>query len=178
MGSFFPRQLQMLAEVRRDYNALTKKYGWKLALCDFIKNFGLEAVTILGATLYSVWRTIGAGQGSMTMGDCLIVLNSIGTISYALSTMVQYLAEFNEHALYIEDVRYFLAYEPQIKEDESAPVAEAGDIEFKNVSFRYEGAEKESLRSLNFKIRAGERIALVGRNGSGKSRGVMVTSSE
>ena len=169
MGSFFPRQLQMLAEVRRDYNELTKKYGWKLALCDFIKNFGLEAVTILGATLYSVWRTIGAGQGSMTMGDCLIVLNSIGTISYALSTMVQYLAEFNEHALYIEDVRYFLAYEPKIREDENAPEAAADDIEFKNVSFRYEGAEKDSLRSLNFKIRSGERIALVGRNGSGKT---------
>lgn len=169
MGSFFPRQLKMLSEVCKEYNALTKKYGPRLALCDFIKNFGLEAVTILGATLYSVWRTIGAGQGSMTMGDCLIVLNSIGTISYALSTMVQYLAEFNEHALYIEDVRYFLAYEPKICEDENAPAASAGDIEFKNVSFKYEGAEKESLRSINFHIRSGERIALVGRNGSGKT---------
>ena len=169
MGSFFPRQLQMLAEVCKDYNSLTRKYGFKLALCDFIKNFGLEAVTVLGATLYSVWRTIGPGQGGMTMGDCLIVLNSISSISYALSTMVQYLAEFNEHALYIEDVRYFLAYEPTIKEDPSAPEAKRGDIEFKNVHFKYEGAERESLKGINFRIADGERIALVGRNGSGKT---------
>lgn len=169
MGSFFPRQLQMLAEVRKNYNDLTMKYGPKLAICDFIKNFGLEAVTVLGATLYSVWRTIGPGQGGMTMGDCLIVLNSISSISYALSTMVQYLAEFNEHALYIEDVRYFLAYEPTIKEDPSAPEAIRGDIEFKNVHFKYEGAEKESLKGINFRIADGERIALVGRNGSGKT---------
>ena len=146
-------------ELAEKVHELTKKYGWKLALCDFIKNFGLEAVTILGATLYSVWRTIGAAQGSMTMGDCLIVLNSIGTISYALSTMVQYLAEFNEHALYIEDVRYFLAYEPTIKEDPSAPEAKRGDIEFKNVHFKYEGAERESLKGINFRIADGERIA-------------------
>ena len=169
MGSFFPRQLQMLAEVCNDYNSLTRKYGFKLAICDFIKNFGLEAVTVLGATLYSVWRTIGPGQGGMTMGDCLIVLNSISSISYALSTMVQYLAEFNEHALYIEDVRYFLAYEPTIKEDPSAPEAKRGDIVFKNVHFKYEGAERESLKGINFRIADGERIALVGRNGSGKT---------
>ena len=169
MGSFFPRQLQMLAEVCKDYNYLTKKYGFKLAICDFIKNFGLEAVTVLGATLYSVWRTIGPGQGGMTMGDCLIVLNSISSISYALSTMVQYLAEFNEHALYIEDVRYFLAYEPTIQEDPNAPEAIRGDIEFKNVYFKYEGAERESLKGINFRIADGERIALVGRNGSGKT---------
>jgi ATP-binding cassette subfamily B protein len=169
MGSFFPRQLQMLAVVRKDYSDLTKKYGPRLAICDFIKNFGLEAVTVLGATLYAVWRTIGDGQGGMTMGDCLIVLNSISSISYALSTMVQYLAEFNEHALYIEDVRYFLAYEPTIKEDPTAPEAESGDVEFKNVSFKYEGAERESLRDINFRIADGERIALVGRNGSGKT---------
>ncbi|MBQ2241801.1 MAG: ABC transporter ATP-binding protein [Clostridia bacterium] len=169
MGSFFPRQLQMLAEVCKDYNSLTRKYGFKLAICDFFKNFGLEAVTVLGATLYSVWRTIGPGQGGMTMGDCLIVLNSISSISYALSTMVQYLAEFNEHALYIEDVRYFLAYEPTIKEDPSAPEAKRGDIEFKNVHFKYEGAERESLKGINFRIADGERVALVGRNGSGKT---------
>jgi ATP-binding cassette subfamily B protein len=83
--------------------------------------------------------------------------------------MVQYLAEFNEHALYIEDVRYFLAYEPTIKEDPTAPEAESGDVEFKNVSFKYEGAERESLRDINFRIADGERIALVGRNGSGKT---------
>ena len=169
MGGFFNRQLEMLGEVRRNYNKITRKYGTLLAIYDVIINFGLEVFTVLGATFYAVWRTIGPGQGSMTMGDCLVVLNSIGTISYTLSTMVQYLAEFSEHALYIEDVRYFLDYEPKIKEDPTAPEANAGAIEFKNVHFKYEGAEKESLRGIDFMIREDERIAVVGRNGSGKT---------
>ena len=169
MGGFFNRQLEMLGEVRRNYNEITRKYGTLLAIYDVIINFGLEVFTVLGATFYAVWRTIGPGQGSMTMGDCLVVLNSIGTISYTLSTMVQYLAEFSEHALYIEDVRYFLDYDPKIKEDPTAPEANAGAIEFKNVHFKYEGAEKESLRGIDFMIREGERIAVVGRNGSGKT---------
>ncbi len=169
MGGFFPRQLRMMEEVRREQIELTKKYGHKLALLDFIRIFGIEVVTILGATLYAVWRTIGPGQGSMSIGDCLVVLNSIGNISYALSTLVQYFAEFSEHSLYIEDVRYFLDYEPKIREDESAEPANPGAIEFKNVHFKYEGAEKESLCGVDFKLREGERVALVGRNGSGKT---------
>ena len=169
MGGFFNRQLEMLGEVRRNYNEITRKYGTLLAIYDVIINFGLEVFTVLGATFYAVWRTIGPGQGSMTMGDCLVVLNSIGTISYTLSPMVQYRAEFSEHALYIEDVRYFLDYEPKIKEDPTAPEANAGAIEFKNVHFKYEGAEKESLRGIDFMIREDERIAVVGRNGSGKT---------
>ncbi len=169
MGGFFSHQLEMLNEVRRNYNELTMKYGPRIAILDCILNFGMEGITVLGATVYAVWRTIGPGQGSMTMGDCLVVLNSIGTISHTLSQMVQYLAEFNEHALYIEDVRYFLDYEPKIRESADAPEADAGEIVFKDVHFKYEGADKESLRGINFKIREGERVAIVGRNGSGKT---------
>lgn len=43
------------------------------------------------------------------------------------------------------------------------------EIEFKNVSFRYPGAEKDSLKNINLKINDGEHLAVVGRNGSGKT---------
>ncbi|MCM1027594.1 MAG: ABC transporter ATP-binding protein/permease [Roseburia sp.] len=43
------------------------------------------------------------------------------------------------------------------------------EIEFRNVSFRYEGAEEDTLKNLSFTIRAGEKIALVGHNGAGKT---------
>lgn len=42
-------------------------------------------------------------------------------------------------------------------------------IEFKNVGFTYDGAEKSTLSGLNFSIKAGEKIALVGNNGAGKT---------
>ena len=43
------------------------------------------------------------------------------------------------------------------------------EIEFKNVSFSYEGTDKNIFENLSFKIRAGEKIALVGNNGAGKT---------
>ena len=44
-----------------------------------------------------------------------------------------------------------------------------GEIEFKNVSFAYPGAEMESLSGVSFKIKPGEHVAILGRVGSGKS---------
>jgi ATP-binding cassette subfamily C protein LapB len=44
-----------------------------------------------------------------------------------------------------------------------------GEIEFKNVSFSYPGAEMESLSDVSFKIKPGEHVAILGRVGSGKS---------
>lgn len=45
----------------------------------------------------------------------------------------------------------------------------APEIEFRNVGFTYEGSDKPVLKNLNFKIKAGEKIALVGNNGAGKT---------
>ncbi len=44
-----------------------------------------------------------------------------------------------------------------------------GDIEFKNVSFAYPGADIHSLSDVSFKLKAGEKVAILGRVGSGKS---------
>lgn len=43
------------------------------------------------------------------------------------------------------------------------------DIEFKNVSFKYPGSQTYALRNINLKINSGEKLAVVGRNGSGKT---------
>lgn len=43
------------------------------------------------------------------------------------------------------------------------------EIEFRNVSFNYEGSDKKIFNNLSFKIRAGEKVALVGNNGAGKT---------
>ena len=44
-----------------------------------------------------------------------------------------------------------------------------GDIEFREVSFKYPGAEESALTKVSFKIKAGEHVALLGRMGSGKT---------
>ena len=52
---------------------------------------------------------------------------------------------------------------------ENPDLEKAPEIEFRNVSYRHEGADKDTLRSISFKVKAGEHIALVGENGAGKT---------
>lgn len=167
IGGMYLRMLEEIQYTYRDLKGVFKKYGLKRVFTACILDFGIEIVTVLGAMFYAVWRTMV--DGGMSMGDCIVILNSIGTISYNLNLMVASFAEFGEHALFLEDVRYFLDYQPKIVEDENAPEAPAGDIELENLSFRYEGAETDALKNISLKIKKGERIALVGHNGSGKT---------
>ena len=128
-------------------------------------------MTILGATLYSVWSAmvVGSANGGMSVGDCIVVIGSIGTISYCLNNLVQNLAEFGEHALFLSDVRYFLDYSPKIVGGTETVPRCGGRIEVKNLFFRYEGSDKDTLSDISFTLEKGERIALVGSNGSGKT---------
>lgn len=169
IGGMYARMLGELDDSFREFRRILRRYGYKRALAAFIQNVGLEVITILGAMTYAVWRTLD--DGSMSIGDCIVILNSIGTISYCLNNLIQGFAEFGEHALFLEDVRYFLDYEVKIVEDENAPPAPSycAEIDVEHINFRYEGAESDTLHDVSIHIGAGERIALVGQNGSGKT---------
>ena len=159
--------LKGLDSTYKKFHALRIKYGIKRGIARYLQNIGIDVVCILGAMLYAAWQTVALGN--MSIGDCIVIFNSIGTISWCLSTLVQSFTEFGEHSLFLEDVRYFLDYEPKIKEDPCAIKAVAGELSLEGVCFRYEGAEEDTLKDITLTIKKGERIALVGHNGSGKS---------
>lgn len=169
IGGMHTRMIGELDRTLKDFCGLLRKYGWKRAIADYILDIGVSVVTVLGATLYAVWRALS--DGGMSVGDCIVVVESISVISWALSNLVSTAAEFGEHSLFLDDVRYFLDYEPKIKDKDDAVSAptECADIDLENVSFRYEGAKDDTLHDISLHIGAGERIALVGQNGSGKT---------
>ena len=171
IGGMYDAMLQDLRETFGEYRRVLKKYGTRQAIYGYIQRVGLEVVTILGATLYAVWSAmcLGSENGGMQVGDCIVVLGSIGTISYCLNNLVQNFAEFGEHALFLDDVRYFLDYQPTVTDGALPAPADGGEMEVRNLSFRYEGSERDTLHDVNFVWRKGERIALVGSNGSGKT---------
>ena len=78
----------------------------------------------------------------------------------------------NTVSLKLCDFREFIDY----PEYDGSGIAKAADhmdtvpeIEFRNVSFRYDGAERDIIHKLSFKIKSGEKLALVGLNGAGKT---------
>ena len=68
-------------------------------------------------------------------------------------------------------VNEVLDTQPSIKSGTLKPelVQNGGTIEFKNVSFKYPGAEECVLKNINFSVKAGETVAFIGTTGSGKS---------
>lgn len=67
-------------------------------------------------------------------------------------------------------VNEFLATEPEIRNKESdKPTNIEGIIEFKNVNFTYPDSGVEALKNVSFTIQKGERVAIIGKTGSGKS---------
>ena len=171
VGGMYENMLRDFKETAKAYITLAKKFGVRSAIFGYIQKIGLEVVTILGATLYSVWSAmvIGYENGGMQLGDCLVVLSSIGAISYCLNNLIQNLAEFGEHALFLQDVRYFLDYEPKIVDGSDQVPDEGGEITVNDLSFKYDGADHDTRKHISFTLKRGERIALVGSNGSGKT---------
>jgi len=151
---------------------IKRRYGIRTAALDYVCRISHEVVTILGACLYAVYATLV--RGTVGVGDCIVVLNSVGSVSGYLQGLVTNLVSFHEHALYIENLRSFLEYEPAIKENPDGVTATGGEIVVENVRYRYGGAEVDTLHGVSLRIAPGEKVALVGQNGSGKSTFVKI----
>lgn len=149
-----------------DYKKLIADYGFVKGFTIFLTNFGKDGVIVLGAMLYSVFQT--TVTGNMLIGDCIVVLNSIESLSWQLTDLVTRITDLHKNAVYIEDLRHFMDYEPKIRSTEKK-TPQRGEIALRKVSFTYAGAHQPSLSGIDLTVRPGEKIALVGHNGSGKS---------
>src|SRR5207248_11184078 len=77
-----------------------------------------------------------------------------------------------DQALFLTDLLAFFEMQPTIRSKPNAlpvPSPMMNGFEFRNVSFRYPGTSRLILRDLNFHLCPGERVALVGENGEGKT---------
>ena len=145
---------------------IIRRYGVRLAVINYATNEIQAVVTTLGATMYSVWKTLVVG--TMGLGDCLVILNSLNMITYVLSNSSNYALQFHNHALYIDNLRDFLDYQPRIV-DGAKPLPDDGDLVLDNVSFKYSGAENYTLKNLSLCVKPHEKVAIVGHNGAGKT---------
>ena len=122
-----------------------------------------------GAYVLIVIRTVA---GIITLGDLTFLSGSFKRLRNQLQTIFSRLTQITESALYLKDYFDFMDidYSPKVTVTEhSTPAKIKEGFVFENLSFRYPGAEQYVLRDLNFKLEAGEKLALVGENGAGKT---------
>lgn len=110
--------------------------------------------------------------GSESVGSMVFLVSVLGQLVGSINSILQDFSRQFERNLYVDEIFQVLDTKPFIKRTES-PISLSLEqppmIEFKNVSFRYNGGTKDILKKVSFTIKPGEKIALVGKNGAGKS---------
>jgi ATP-binding cassette, subfamily B, bacterial len=144
--------------------ALAKKKGVAGSFLSAIGTAGYYT-----AYIYAVWRTV---TGVFSLGTLTFLANAIRDASSNLQQTFSTLSTIADQALFLTDLIAFFDMKPTIRTKPNAlpaprPIRQG--FEFQDVSFRYPGSERKVLNGLNFVLRPGERVALIGENGEGKT---------
>ena len=121
------------------------------------------------AYVFAVWKTV---TGEFTLGTLTFLANAIRDASSNLQQTFSTLSTIADQALFLTDLIAFFEMRPAIESKPNAlpaPRPIQRGFEFRNVSFRYPGSSRLVLNGLNFHLRPGERVALIGENGEGKT---------
>jgi ATP-binding cassette subfamily B protein len=144
------------------------KLAWKRSWASL--SWGLlSTVSYYACYAWVIFKTLAVqiSIGSMTL-YLVIFRQSQGTFNGIFDAV----SKLYENGLFMETLFEFLDLperKDRIRNEATPPVDVKRGIEFKNVSFRYQGQTEWAIEGLNLTILPGEKIALVGENGSGKT---------
>lgn len=154
----FSEQNQRLAA----WNKKVTKRFTKLHLAETL----LEAILFALQYGYCIWQ---AYLRRITLGELTLALGAVTAYAQAIGAMVEKVAALAVAAQAVTRYQDYLSDITPAYKKQLPFTAETLAIRFENVSFKYSNAESYTLKKLNLTIAAGERLALVGYNGAGKS---------
>ena len=168
-SSIFSVMMKRFEKAVDDNIVILKSYGVKLFLYSIVSSLFSEFIPIIGTYAYAGYKFVKGG--SMTVSGFSVVVSSISTVREATLDIAEAFDEMTQMALYFQNLKDFFDFEPSIK-DGNIQASEFESLEFRNVTFRYPSAKKNTLENISFKINRGETVAVVGINGAGKSTAV------
>ncbi len=121
------------------------------------------------AYVFVIWRTIA---GALTIGTLTFLSGAILQASTNIQQIFSTLSGIADQALFLTDLLAFFDMQPTIRSKPNAlmtPRPIVRGFEFRDVSFRYPGSPRLILDRMNFRLQPGERVALIGENGQGKT---------
>lgn len=161
--------------ILRDLGQLLGKYkeqGWNF--CGILaRKTALETtISDLSGLIVYLFTSIQAFMGLITIGQVVTYASSIIRFSSQVANLATYLASSERMLLLCADQTKYMNLGKR-KYEGTIPVEKRRDnkfkVQFEHVSFRYPGTDTDIIKDLNLEFTIGERMAIVGKNGSGKT---------
>lgn len=159
-----------LNRMMRDYQAYILMWNRRCSLRGLWAGILSGLMTLLqNGTAYFVLIGILL-KGGITVGEFVFYFGLVGSISGFLQGIVRDMANINTRADKLAHYREFFDYPTRFHHGEGCALPEGPvTIELRDVWYRYDGAEDDTLKGINLTIAGGEKLALVGMNGAGKT---------
>ena len=122
-----------------------------------------------GAYVYVIWRTL---RGAYDLAQFSFLTAAIQQASSNLQQVFSTASGIADQALFLTDLIAFFDMKPTVQSNPDGlrtPQPIQRGFEFRNVSFAYPGTDRRVLKNFNLTLSPGERIALIGENGQGKT---------
>jgi ATP-binding cassette, subfamily B, bacterial len=165
LGLFLTERFTRLSNAIFDENLAL--YRRRLVAVSFLST--LSTGGYYGAYFWVIYQTV---HRVFTLGTLVFLTQSIMNASNNISQMFSTLSSIADQALFLTDLLAFFEMRPSVTSKAGAlpaPRPIVRGFEFRNVSFIYPGTTRKVLDDLNFRLEPGERIALIGQNGQGKT---------
>ena len=172
LSDFFTNRFTNLSNGILDENlTLSRKRLIAVSLLSILSTGGYY-----GAYVWVIYKTV---TFTYSIGTLVFLTSNIMNASNNISQIFSLLSGIADQALFLTDLLAFFEMEPTVKSKPNALLAPRPirkGFEFKNVTFHYPGVDRLILNNLNFRLEPGERIALIGQNGQGKTTIVKLMS--
>jgi ATP-binding cassette subfamily B multidrug efflux pump len=154
------------------FNKISKAYELacnRVAQVDALFGPSFQTATIFGFVSLLWWGTPDVAAGKVTIGTFLAFFDYVRRMVWPFSAIGLAVSMMEQGRASFDRIGDLLGTETDIPDLGIKEIAEFASLEFKNLSFSYNGAVAEALSNVNLKINAGETIGLVGPVGSGKT---------
>lgn len=145
---------------------IIKKYGWKIAFYETMSGFFGKALPVAITYIYASWRFVI--RRDLAISDFSVIMTAMSNLKDVFNDVGEAVSNVRKESEYFSNLEAFMKYESKVKSG-TKQAEELQTLEFRNVCFTYPGAEKPSLTNLSLKIDKGQTIAIVGKNGAGKT---------
>lgn len=163
LGSWLVSHERKFANLAIDTYAKSNALGIKSGAFNAAMSFIQQVISYAYLTVQVIHNVI-------TIGDFSMYVGGVASFSGAMREVMNNIVEVSQYRKYYDAMEEYLNVPCKMRNNEMLPLP-CGDhtIEFKNVSFHYDGQSKYALENINIIIHSGQKLSIVGENGAGKT---------